>query len=107
MKDDNLREWILKNIDEFPYFKKFKTKYNKQKYTIYLEGWNSMCFTDVQNIPYSEIENYDDHELEDLAIDLSHRIEKKEKWDGLFYFYSDEINNKKYPYGLTVFYKVN
>ena len=106
MKDVDFRNWIIRNIDEYPYFKNIKIRYNKQKYLMYLEGWNNMCFTDIQNIPYDEIKDYDDHELEDLAIEVSHDIKKQEKWHGLFYYYSDEIGNSKYPYGVTVFYKV-
>jgi hypothetical protein len=103
--NDDFRNWLQENVNKYPYFRNVKVQYKKQKYVVYLEGWNSICFTEIQNVPYDEIKNYDDHELEDLAINLSYDIMEKERWDGFFYFYNDEIGNSKYSYGVTVFYR--
>ena len=65
---------------------------------IYPEPWRLECFT---NKELKEAKN--EHDLENLVIERSEQIAKKEGWHGSEYFYPDESGE---PYGVTLFYKV-
>ena len=64
----------------------------------YPEPWRLECFTNKELK-----EAKDEHDLENLVIERSKQIAKKEGWHGSEYFYPDESGE---PYGVTLFYKV-